>query len=82
MPAPIVTSCPQCGEQLTAVDLDADTPPWLSPSCARGWWPAELTAKARLRWDTSTRSHADADGTIELVRQAERQGRHAVKGVK
>lgn len=34
--------CPNCGRVLSAVDLDAQTPPWLCDGCRRGWWHADL----------------------------------------
>lgn len=76
----MVTSCPSCGAELAAVDLGGDTPPWLCAPCARGWWPAELTAKARAAWRPLLRTFDDPDGKIALARDAQHDGRVAAKG--
>jgi hypothetical protein len=73
-----ITSCPHCGEQLVPVDTTGrpDTPPWLSPSCARGWWNAELTPAARKTWDPRLHCTIDAP-TVGLAARAERDGQRA-----
>jgi hypothetical protein len=64
-------ACPNCGNQLTSVDLNADTPPWLCKACSRGWWNAEI--EAGELWDPDTRSWGSASKTRRVLAKCERE---------
>lgn len=75
MPPSYPISCPNCGQQLQPVrDLGPDSTPWLCKTCARGWWPAELTPAARKAWNPQTRSFdGPAQVDIRLNTMIDRQ---------
>lgn len=52
-------NCPNCGEKLISLpreEISADTAPFISPACARAWWPSELEPEAKAAWDSVTRT--------------------------
>lgn len=63
--------CPECGDELVAVD-QPDTPPWLSQGCSRSWWQAELTPAARQAWDHTMQAHRDPDTVRAAQAEADR----------
>lgn len=55
-------NCPNCGKKLTVlVGIEPDSAPYACFDCVRGWWPAEMTPKARACWDPVTRSHGSSE---------------------
>lgn len=71
-------NCPNCGDDLQDVTASrGDTPPWVSPGCARGWWDAELSVQARKAWVPGLRSFTtEATPTVARAAALE-QVRHA-----
>lgn len=56
-------TCTNCGGPLELLEPppNPDTPPFLCARCARGWWPAEVTAPARELWRPMLRSFDAGD---------------------
>jgi hypothetical protein len=48
-----------------------ESAPWVSPSCARAWWPAELTSDSRAAWDPHHRESKFAD-IVQLLSLVDR----------
>lgn len=77
MPPPAyVTSCPECGAELTPHAGLPDSAPWLCSNCLpnRGWFVVELKPEARKMWDRRAKDHGQTPAARVLYadRLAER----------
>lgn len=68
-----MTTCPQCGCELTPVTLGGDHAPFMCAGCSLAFWPAELTDDARLHWRASHHDFGHGEHVRHIARAREQE---------